>query len=71
MVPNTGQHRQMGCLGSFPRDKAESDEYQPVEEETGSVLSLYGGMMWAVCGDYVLFHIAAVSLEDCLFARVD
>lgn len=35
-VPNTGQDRQMGCLGSLPRDHSEGDEYQPVEEETAS-----------------------------------
>lgn len=68
MVPNTGQHRQMGCLGSFPGDEAERDEYQPVDEETASVLSQYGGMMWAVCVDGVQLHIAAVSPEACLFA---
>lgn len=68
MVPNTGHPRQMGCLGSFPGDEAERDEYQPVDEETASVLSRYGGMMWAVCVDCVQLHIAAVSPEAWLFA---
>lgn len=68
MVPNTGQHRQMGCLGSCPGDKAERDGYRPVEEETACTLSQYGGMMWAVCIDCVQLHIAAVSPEARLFA---
>lgn len=36
-VPNTGQDRQMGCLGSLPREHSKGDEYQPVEEETASL----------------------------------
>lgn len=38
-VPNTGQDRQMGCLGSLPREHSRGDEYQPVEEETASLPS--------------------------------
>lgn len=38
-VPNTGQDRQMGCLGSLPREHSLGDEYQPVEEETASLPS--------------------------------
>lgn len=68
MVPNTGQNRQMGCLGSLPRDEAQGDEYQPVEEETASVLLQYGQMMWAMCVDGLQLHIAAVSPGACLFA---
>lgn len=49
MVPNTGQRRQMGCLGSCPGDEAERDGYRLVEEETACALSQYGLMMWAVC----------------------
>lgn len=65
MVPNTGQNRQMGCLGSLPRDEAEGDEYQPVEEQTASVLLQYGRMMWAMCVDWQQLHIAAVSPGAC------
>lgn len=38
-VPNTGQDRQMGCLGSLPREHSRGDEYQPMEEETASLPS--------------------------------
>lgn len=68
MVPNTGQHRQMGCLGICPGDEAERDGYRPVEEETACALLQYGRMMWAVCVDCTQLHIAVVSPEACLFA---
>lgn len=63
MVPNTGQCRQMGCLGSCPGDEAERDGYGPVEEETAYALSQYRGTMWVVCSYTSLrFHLRLVYL---------
>ncbi|KAK1901037.1 Cation-independent mannose-6-phosphate receptor [Dissostichus eleginoides] len=56
LVPNTGQCRQMGCLGICPGDEAERDGSRPVEEETACALSQYGGKMWAVCVVTVTHH---------------
>ncbi|KAI4826519.1 hypothetical protein KUCAC02_029965, partial [Chaenocephalus aceratus] len=54
LVPNTGQCRQMGCLGICPGDEAERDGSRPVEEETHR--AHIGGKMWAVCVVTVTHH---------------
>lgn len=61
MLPNRGQCRQMGCLGTLPSDEAEKDEYQPVERETARVASECGKTMWAMCVDRVQLNVVADS----------